>query len=259
MADDDGRVPFAARGSRRLAAVASVLALVGAACGSDDDATVTVFAAASLTHAFTELADAFETAEPGADVELSFAGSSSLRAQVIAGAPADVLATADEVTMAAVVAAGLADAPTTFATNAPEIAVPSGNPAAVSGLADLADGDLLIGLCAAEVPCGDVARRALAAAGVRASVDTDEPDVRALLTKIAAGELDAGIVYRTDVRSAGDRVDGIGIDGADEVTTAYPIAVLDDASDPEAARRFVDFVRSAPGLAVLRSHGFGAP
>lgn len=239
-----------------------LLLLVGTAACSDDEptgGTVAVFAAASLTDAFTALAGAFEAAGGGFTVELNVAGSSTLREQILNGAPADVFAAADQSTMAAVVEAGLAAEPADFARNRLQIAVPAGNPAGVAGLADFADGDLLLGLCAEEVPCGRFGREALAGAGVTPSVDTEEPDVRALLTKVQAGELDAGLVYRTDVLAGGDTVEGIDVPPDQNVTVTYPIAALTEAGEPEGAARFVAYVLSAEGQAILARHGFGPP
>ena len=180
------------RSARAIVATWVALALV--ACGSgSDDSTITVFAAASLTDAFEEIADAFEDGEPGVSVRLNLAGSSSLREQVLQGAPADVVATANPSVMDELVDAGAVDRAEQFAANSLQIVVPRGNPAGVADLDDFADADLLIGLCAAEVPCGEFARRVLALAGVEPALDTNEPDVRALLTKVEAGELDAAI------------------------------------------------------------------
>jgi molybdate transport system substrate-binding protein len=159
-----------------------------------------------------------------------------------------------------VVAAGaVAGEPVVIATNDLQLVVPTGNPAAVRSLADLARDDVLVGLCAAGVPCGDLARRALDAADVEATVDTEEPDVRALLAKVAAGELDAGIVYRTDVAAAGERVEGIELPADAQQVTRYPVAVLAGSAVPAAAVAFVAFVGSARGRAILASHGFGPP
>lgn len=224
--------------------------------GADLHGTVTVFAAASLADAFGDVAEAVEDLHPRVDVELNLAGSPTLARQVLDGAPADVLATADVATMDRLVAAGAADRPRAFARNSLEIVVPAGNPAGVDGLADLADPDLLVGLCAAEVPCGDIARRVLARAGVTPAPDTQEPDVRSLLTKVAAGELDVGLVYRTDVRSAGDDVEGIRIPHEVDMATRYPVAVLDDAPRPELAAAFVDLVLGPRGRAIMASWGF---
>jgi molybdate transport system substrate-binding protein len=246
-----------------------VLLVTVAACGSDSKRdvepasggeTVTVFAAASLTEAFTALGDAFEEAEPGVALDYSFGPSSELATQIAEGAPADVLATADETTMAAAADARTIDGtPTVFASNRIEIAVPEGNPGEVGGLEDFADADLVIGLCAEEVPCGRLARQAFGLAGVQPSVDTDEADVKALLAKIASGEVDAGLVYRTDVRSADDDVDGIALPDDQQVVTRYPLAAVAGSPHPDAARAFVAFVASPEGRAILERFGFGPP
>ena len=196
-----------------------------------------MFAAASLTDAFEEVGTAFEAANPGRTVEFNFAASSALREQILAGAPADVFASANTSNMDQVVEGGAAAEPETFVKNLLQIAVPAGNPAGVTGLADFANADLLIGLCAEEVPCGEFGREALANAGVTPSIDTNEPDVRSLLTKVEAGELDAGIVYVTDVLSAGDAVEGIDIPADDNVIATYPIAALDRRRQQRGRRR----------------------
>ena len=233
----------------------SALAAATAACVGDADASVTVFAAASLTDAFDEISVAFEAEHPGVVVERNHAGSSSLREQILQGAPADVFASASRSTMDDLVAAGAVGSPEDFGANRMEIAVPAGNPAGVRGLGDFARADLLLGLCAVEVPCGEFGRRVLSLASVDAAPDTEEPDVRALLTKVEAGELDAGLVYTTDVLAAGDGVEGIEIPAPQNVTAAYPIALVGDA-DAEASA-FVDFVLGRRGQAILRDHGFG--
>jgi molybdate transport system substrate-binding protein len=247
---------------RRIATLFVALMLTVAGCadeGSADGSTVRVFAAASLTDAFGELADAFEDAHPGSTVELNLAGSSSLREQILAGAPADVFASANESNMTAVVEEELADDPQVFALNELQIVVPAGNPAGISSLGDLADDALLLGLCAPEVPCGDFALQALERAGVEANPDTEEPDVRALLTKVEEGELDAGIVYRSDVLSAGDGVEGIDIPEEIDVVAEYPIAVLTAAADADLAREFMQFVLTDEGQRILASFGFISP
>jgi|SoiMethySBSTD1v2_1073268.scaffolds.fasta_scaffold21621_5 molybdate transport system substrate-binding protein len=259
--------------TRRLLASWLCLGLVGAAaCGddggddastrttgataSDLDGSITVFAAASLTDAFGEAGDAFTEAHPGVTVELNLAGSQALREQILAGAPADVFAAANTSNMDQVVDAGAADEPEVFARNSLEIAVPAGNPADVGGLDAFGDADLLIGLCAAEVPCGDFGREVLAAAGVTPAPDTEEPDVRSLLTKVAAGELDAGIVYRSDVLAAGVEVEGIEIPADVNVVADYPVATLTGSGEPEVAAAFVEFLLSDDGQAILESWGF---
>ncbi len=241
-----------------LALVVAGSALALASCGNSEGGQdrVAVFAAASLSDAFADVALAFESSNPGIDVQLNLAGSSTLREQILQGAPADVFASANESNMAALDAAGeLATAPQRFAANRLQIAVPAGNPAQVSGLEDFGNDDLLLGLCAQGVPCGDLARQALADAGVQPSVDTDEPSVRALLTKVSAGELDAGLVYVTDVLAAAGDVEAVQIVGAD-VRAVYPIASLANAPNPQGAEAFVRFVLSAEGQAILAEHGF---
>lgn len=257
---------------RRFAAVA-VVAVLLAACGDDLPADggrpvsagevsgeVLVSAAASLTDVFGDIEAAFEAAHPAADVVLNLGGSSTLREQVLQGAPVDVFASADTATMAPVADAGMtAGDPQLFATNRLQIAVPAGNPAGITGLEDVAEEAPFLGLCAAEVPCGDLARQALDAAGVTAAPDTNEPDVRALLTKVEAGELDAGITYVTDVVAAGDGVEGIEIPSQFNVTAEYPIAALAAAPNPGGAAAFVDFVLSQEGQSLLAAHGFCSP
>lgn len=252
------------------AAAIAALALVAAGCGSGADAggaedggdrgTVVVFAAASLTDAMDDLAAAFESQSPEYRVEVNVAGSSSLRAQILAGAPADVFASANAEVMAELEVAGaVAGAPTRFATNRLAIAVPAGNPGGVTGLADFGRDELFLGLCDPAVPCGTLADAALAGAGIEPAPDTREPDVRALLTKIEAGELDAGLVYVTDLLVAGDAVEGIELPAGAATDAVYPIALLATAPEPAGGRAFVDFVLSPAGRRILDEHGFGAP
>lgn len=240
--------------------LAAIAALALAACtgGEGGDRTVLVFAAASLSDAFGAIEVAYEEADPGVDVVVNVAGSSTLREQILEGAPADVFASASPAIMDELVAAGaVSGAPRVVATNRLQLAVPAGNPAGVRGLADLADDDLLVGICSAGVPCGGLAREAFALADIEPSIDTEEPDVRALLAKVAAGELDAGLVYETDVLAAGDTVEGVGSPDDLGVSTAYPIALLADASSPELAAQLVAFVRSDAGRSILAEAGFG--
>lgn len=247
---------------RVTAGVALVHALVVASCagGSDDSGEVVVFAAASLTDAFRAIEAAYEATHAAVDVQLNLAGSALLREQILEGAPADVFASASVAILDEVVAAGAASGPVeVFARNRLQIAVPRGNPAGVVGLADLARESLIIGLCAEGVPCGDLARAALAAAGVTPSIDTNEPDVRALLTKVEVGELDAAIVYATDVIAAGDLVEGIPVPAVADIRAAYPITLLDDAPHPQEAAGFVAFVRSPQGRGILADLGFAVP
>ena len=247
-----------------MRAFALVALMVAAGCGTAQPAAearkVTVFAAASLTGTFTRLGEEFEAANPGVDVVFNFGGSSALAQQIGQGAPADVFASAAPANMAQVVeAGGTAAEPVTFARNRLEIAVPAGNPAGITGLADFADADAKIALCAEQVPCGAAAKRAFEAAGVTPRPDTLEQDVKAVLTKVRLGEVDAALVYRTDVRSAAGEVEGIVFPEADRAVNDYPIAPLAKARDAAGARAFVDFVRSDRGRAVLAEAGFDAP
>lgn len=221
--------------------------------------TVTVFAAASLTDSFQAIADAFTAEHPGVDMTFNFGGSSGLATQIVEGAPVDVFAAASPATMTTVTDAGLATDPADFATNTLEIAVPTDNPGDVTGLADFANPDLAIALCAAEVPCGAAAAKALDAAGIVASVDTYEQDVKAVLTKVELGEVDAGLVYRTDILAAGTKVKGIEFPEAAVAIAKYPIAALTAAPNPDAAAAFVAFVLSDAGQQILQKAGFGAP
>jgi len=260
---------------RRPAPVLQLLAtaLLAAACSSptlpngeaaaDKKATVQVFGAASLTDAFEELDAAFEAADPRYEVELNLAGSTGLRAQILDGAPVDVFASANEAIMDEVVD-GLATGddsilrPQVFATNRLSIAVPAGNPAGVTGLADFGRSDLFLGLCAETVPCGSFADQALAAAATTPSIDTREANVRALLTKVETGELDAGIVYASDVL-ASPEVEAIVIPDAVNPTARYPVAALGRGDAPDGGRAFVSFLLSEDGQQILGHHGFGAP
>ncbi|MDP9495131.1 MAG: molybdate ABC transporter substrate-binding protein [Actinomycetota bacterium] len=223
------------------------------------DGEVLVSAASSLTHAFAEVEAAFEAANPGVDVVLNLGASSALREQILEGAPADVFASANTSNMDQVVEAGEAAGPQIFVTNLLQIAVPAGNDTGVTGLGDFANEALLIGLCSEDVPCGDFGRQALENAGVTPAIDTNEPDVRALLTKVEAGELDAGIVYATDVLSTAGTVEGIDIPEEDNVVANYPIAALTNAPNPDVASAFVAFVLSDEGQAILAEFGFSSP
>lgn len=258
---------MATRSSSVVASLVVALLFLGSCAGSGREGSsaatrdqVLVSAAASLTDAFAAVETAFEAANPTVDVVLNLAGSSALREQILGGAPVDVFASANRSNMDQVVAAGeAAGEPKVFARNLLQIAVPEGNSAGITGLADFADPDLLIGLCAPQVPCGDFARQALEKAGIVPAIDTNEPDVRALLTKIAVGELDAGLTYVTDVASTGGTVEGIDIPEEFNVVAEYPIVVLAAAPDPQAADTFVDFVLSADGQTILSEYGFASP
>ncbi len=251
---------------RRLVAVAAAVVL--ASCGSAGvgdrggpaDGTILVFAAASLTEVMIEAERAFETTNPGVDVQVNLAGSASLRSQIVEGAPADVVATADPETMGDLVDAGrVTETPATLATNRLVIGVAPGNPAGVDDLGDLTDPSLFVGLCAAEVPCGAVADRSLAAAGIVVEADTREPDVRSLLTKIEAGELDVGLVYTTDVAASTAGVIGLDLPAGLPTTTDYPIAPVAGTAAPTTVDAFISFLTGPDGRRILTGHGFEVP
>ena len=250
---------------RRVALVAACLMLTGCAATTSPtpqdtlSGTVTVFAAASLTESFGAIADEFMAEHPEVDIVFNFGGSSGLATQIVEGAPVDVFAAASPATMATVTDAGLAEEPVPFVTNTLEIVVPAGNPGGVTGLADFANPDLVIALCDVEVPCGAAAQKALDSAGVVAAPDTLEQDVKAVLTKVELGEVDAGLVYSTDVLAAGDAVEGIEFPEAQAAIGTYPIARLTAAPNAAAADAFIDFVLSPAGRAILDAAGFGAP
>lgn len=243
-------------------ALVLVLVVGTVACtgGGGDRTTLVVSAAASLTEVMEELAAAFTATHPDVEVVVNVGGSATLAHQVLEGAPVDVFASADPETMAMIVAAGLASGdPVVFATNRVVIGVPAGNPAGVSTLADLADPSLVVGLCAPAVPCGAVAHRVLDAAKIVPSLDTEEPDVRSLATKITEGEVDVGIVYVTDIAASSGGIEAIEIDAGSSGRTSYPAAALADASHPGDAAAFVAFLTSDAGRVILDRHGFGPP
>ncbi|MBK9386329.1 MAG: molybdate ABC transporter substrate-binding protein [Planctomycetes bacterium] len=235
----------------------AALALVLASCGGGDRA-IRVFAASSLAPAFEELAREFERAHPRRRVELHCAGSSTLALQLQEGAPADVFASADEANLSKVIEARLTlTDPEVFARNRLALAVPKGNPRRLRGLADLARAELRVALCAPQVPAGRYARECLQKAGVELRSCSDEPSVSALVTKIAFGELDAGLVYATDVRRSD--VTELPIPDEWNVVATYPLAVSSTGADSEGGRAFVAFVLSAEGQAILARHGFLRP
>lgn len=250
---------------RRLLAPILLGAAALAACGADGggptageavDGDLTVFAAASLTDAFGAIGTAFTVANPDVDVTFSFGGSSGLVQQINEGAPADVFASADEANMTKLTGAGSAAGdPEPIATNTMEIAVEPANPKGVTGLADLGEVSLVV--CAPEVPCGRLAAEILAAAGVAATPVSYEENVRAVLTKVELGEVDAGIVFATDVAAAGDAVQGVPIPPDQNAVTTLLAAVTAGAPNPVAAAAFVDFVTGSEGQAILASYGFG--
>jgi molybdate transport system substrate-binding protein len=221
--------------------------------------TVNVFAAASLKEAFTTLGQRFEAAHPGVKVVFNFGPSSGLATQVSAGAPADVFASASTKNMDQVVAAGQAASPTNFASNSMQIAVPPANPAKITALSDLARPGVKVALCQIAVPCGASAAKIFTQAKLSVTPVTAEVDVKAVLTKVTLGEVDAGVVYVTDLRAAGDKVKGIDIPTDLNASTMYPIATLTKAPNKAAAQAFTDYVLSAVGSGVLTADGFAKP
>lgn len=230
----------------------------GGAAGSAG--TVTVFAAASLKAAFTDVAGKFEAANPGTDVTLSFAGSADLVTQISQGAPADVFASADTRNMDKLKAEGLVDGePWDFATNTLTIVVPPGNPAGVTGFDDLATPGAKVVTCAGQVPCGATAQSLEQETGSTLSPVSEESSVTDVLGKVTSGEADAGLVYVTDAKAAGAKVEEIPFPEAANAVNTYPIAGVKGARNKPAADAFVDFVLSAEGQAALAAAGFGKP
>ena len=226
---------------------------------TEPQGTLVVFAAASLAETFDQVETKVERLYPKLDVVMNYGGSAGLATQIVEGAPADVFVSASAAAMEPIVNAGLTAHPVDLATNSLMIAVPPGNPGGVSTLDDFTRSDLAIALCAVEVPCGALAERVLDTAGVVASVDSYEQDVTAVLTKLELDEVDAGLVYRTDVLAAGDRVEGITFPGADDATTLYQYAVVGSAPNPTAGSAFTMYLRSEWMRDLLKEAGFGAP
>ncbi len=231
----------------------------GATSSGKVSGTITVLAASSLTEAFTTLGRQFEAAHPGTTVRFSFAASSALAEQVTQGAPADVFASASTKNMAQVTSAGDAASPTSFVKNVMEIATPPANPKHIASVADLARAGVKVALCQAQVPCGSTAAKVFANAKVKVTPVTQEPDVKSVLAKVTTGEVDAGVVYVTDVRSAGSKVVGVPIPDTVNASTEYPIAALTHAPNAAGAQAFVAYVLSAAGRQVLTQDGFQAP
>jgi len=260
-----------------LVAVVSIAALVGlTACSSTPGANaaasktaprasalsggIVVDAAASLTETFQVLGDQFQKENPGVAVTFNFGGSSALAAQITSGAPVDVFASASPATMKTVTDAEATTAdPVVFVRNRLEIAVPPGNPGKITGIEDFTDPAKTIALCAPEVPCGAAAALVFRTAGLTPSPDTLEQDVKAALTKVELGEVDAAMVYRTDVASAGGKVTGIAFPEADGAINDYLIAPLKASGNAKAAAAFVAWVLSDHGRTVLSKAGFDLP
>lgn len=222
--------------------------------------SITVFAAASLKSAFTEIGGQFETDNPGSTVEFSFAGSSDLVTQLTQGADADVFASADTRNMDKAVVAGLVEGgPVNFATNTLTIAVAPGNPKEIRTFADLAKPGASVVVCAPPVPCGGATEKVEKATGVTLSPVSEEPSVTDVLGKVTSGQADAGLVYVTDAAGAGDKVTAVAFPEASQAVNTYPIAVLKDSEKAELAHRFVDLVTGEAGQKALAKAGFAKP
>ncbi len=269
------------KGSRLVHSAIAALGIIGASCSSDNPKTatttpttvaatteakpavsggITVFAAASLTAAYTEIGNAFMTAYPNSKVTFSFAASSDLVTQIDEGAPADVFASADQVNMKKLTdAAGNAGDPQVFATNSLEIIVGKGNPKGITGVADLAKPGVIFVTCAPEVPIGKYAAQVLSNAALTVTPASLEQNVKGIVTKVTLGEADAGIVYKTDVTAAGDQAAGVEIPADINVIATYPLVTTRAAPNPTGARAFVDFVLSEQGQKIMASYGFTAP
>lgn len=258
----------------RLSTLALASVVVAAACGGASPRTassvaptasplagsVTVFAGSSLTDAFKKVGDQLKVRNPGTDYVFNFGSSSTLATQIINGAPADVFASADDVNMQKIVDAKLNDsAPAFFVGNRLQIAVAAGNPKQIAGLADLARPGLIVVLAGPTVPAGRYALEALQKAGVTVRPASQEVDVRAVLNKVALGEADAGIVYVTDVKSAGSRVAAVDIPEQHQVVARYPITVVKESKSPGLAKAFVDYLLSDDGQQLLAEFGFSRP
>lgn len=218
-----------------------------------------VFAAASLNKAFPEIADTvLKESDPNIKVTFNFQGSSTLVDQMKEGAPADVFASADQKNMAKASDAKLVDTPKPFASNVLTLIVPKGNPGKITGLDASVDGKKLV-ICAQGVPCGNATKQLAEKLGVTLNPVSEEQKVTDVRAKVESGEADAGLVYATDAKAAGDKVETIEIARANEVVNSYPIALTVSAKNKEAAQKFIDAVLSEKGQAVLKKYGFSGP
>jgi molybdate transport system substrate-binding protein len=252
-------------------AIAALGAVAVAGCGSSGGSsssssgsssstgTITVLAAASLTGSFTQLGQQFETAHKGDTVKFSFGPSSGLAAEITSGAPADVFASAAPANMQQVVSAGDASHPQNFAKNKAEVALPPSNPGKVTSVQDLAKKSVKVALCQPQVPCGVVASEVFKNVGIKVKPVTLQPDVKSVLTQVETGNVDAGMVYVTDVKAAGSKVKGVTIPASDNATTEYPIATISSSKHKSIAQAFVSYVLSPAGQQVLAAAGFEKP
>ena len=252
---------------RWLIGAATALVLLAGLPAPAQPGSITVFAASSLTTAFTEIGGAYEKAHAGVAVRFNFAASSALRSQLQLGTPADVFASADREQLEPLEKAGLAVKPVVFAHNRLTMVVPKENPAKLRSPKDLARSGLRLVSTSEAVPIGRYTGEALEKLGglpgypadfagrVKANVVSREPNVRAVLAKVELGEADAAIVYETDARSS-SRVTAISIPEKANVIAEYPIAVIGNSANRETATDFVRFVRSKAGRVILQRYGF---
>lgn len=242
-----------------LPLVLSACAAPGAPDASDESdapqVRLTVFAAASLERSFAALAENFQEENPGVEVVFNLAGSQTLVDQLINGANADILATANTSTMDKANEAGLVGEAKIFTSNTLTLITPEGNPAGITGLDSSLDGKNLV-ICAPEVPCGSATIKLAGELGITLTPVSEEQQVSDVTNKVLAGEADAGIVYRTDAKGAGDALETIEISGAEKVVNEYPIAQVNGCAHPEQAKAFIDYVLSDQGQQILADHGF---
>jgi molybdate transport system substrate-binding protein len=238
---------------------ASPSATASASSPASATGAITVFAAASLMGTFTQLGKQFEAAHPGDTVKFSFGPSSGLATEITSGAPADVFASAAPANMNTVVKAGDASSPQDFAKNTAEVAVPPNNPGQVTSVNDLAKSSVKLALCQPQVPCGVVAADVFKNAGITVKPVTLQPDVKSTLTQVELGNVDAGVVYVTDVKAAGAKVRGVVIPASDNASTLYPIDTINSSTDKSVAEAFVAYVMSPAGQQVLTAAGFQKP
>ena len=257
---------------RRFAfTIAALTAVAVAGCSSSSSSspsstssspatgTITVFAAASLTGAFTQIGKQFEAAHKGDTVKFSFGPSSGLATEITSGAPADVFASASPKNMQEVVSAGDASNPQDFVKNTMQVAVPPNNPAKVTSVNDLAKKSVKVALCQPQVPCGAVAAEVFKNAGITVKPVTLQPDVKSVLTQVELGNVDAGMVYVTDVMAAGSKVKGVTIPANVNASTLYPIATISSSKHKSEAQAFMNYVLSPAGQQVLAAAGFQKP
>ncbi|HEY5855412.1 MAG TPA: molybdate ABC transporter substrate-binding protein [Aldersonia sp.] len=235
-------------------------AAAATSAGAQVSGEITVFAAASLNTTFTELGKSFESAHPGTTVKFNFAGSSDLVTQLEQGAPADVFASANTANMDKAVDAGLvAGDPVDFATNVLTIVTAPGNPKNVTGFADLAEPGTSVVVCAEQVPCGAATKTVEENTGVTLTPVSEESSVADVLGKVTSGQADAGLVYVTDAKVAGDEVTEVTFPESAGAVNTYPIAVLEESKNPATAQAFVELVTGPEGQQVLSEAGFAAP